>query len=121
MAAGSELPAGDGSLTVSQSPSLTRIFVSGRFGHDAVRRIDDALGGLAGDGTGAVLLRIASTEFEFGAGDALRQVLARRRRSAARHFAVWADEPLLRRFIPLALLHSTPPHGGLSWDAAVPP
>jgi hypothetical protein len=100
---------------------VTRIFVSGRFGHDAVRRIDDALAGLSHDGTGPVLLRITSREVEFGAGDELRQVLARRRRSDARLFAVWADEPLIRRFIPLALLHNTPPQGGLSWDVAVPP
>ena len=53
-------------------------------------------------------------------GDELRQVLARRRRTGGHHFAVWADEPLIRRFIPLALLHNTPPHGGLSWDTAVP-
>ncbi len=114
-------PSGDGGLKVSHTPSLTRIFVSGRFGHDAVRRIDDALAGLSQDGAEPVLIRITSREVEFGAGDALRQVLSRRRRSAARHFAVWADEPLIRRFIPLALLHNTPPHGGLSWDAAVPP
>ena len=78
------------------------------------------LGGLTRDGSGPVLLRITSTEVEFGAGDELRQVLARRRRTGEHHFAVWADEPLIRRFIPLALLHTTPPHGGLSWDAAVP-
>lgn len=107
-------------VRVSHSRSLTRIFVSGRFGHDAVRRIDDALGRLSHDGTGPVLLRITSSEVEFGAGDALRQVLARRRRDDGRRFAVWADEPLIRRFIPLALLHNTPPHGELSWDSAVP-
>jgi hypothetical protein len=112
--------AGEGGLRVSHSSSLTRIFVSGRFGHDAVRRIDAALGGLTGGSGGPVLLRITSSEVEFGAGDALRQVLARRRRTGEHHFAVWADEPLIRRFIPLALLHDTPPHGGPSWDAAVP-
>ena len=105
---------------MSHSPSATRIFVSGRFGHDAVSRIDAVLGGLTHDGSGPVLLRITSSEVEFGAGDALRQVLARRRRIGSSHVAVWADEPLIRRFIPLALLHNTPPHGGLSWDAAVP-
>jgi hypothetical protein len=109
-----------GALQVSHSPSATRIFVSGCFGHDSVTRIDAVLDGLPHDGTSPVLLRITSSEVEFGAGDALRQVLARRRRTGSRHVAVWADEPLIRRWIPLALLHNTPPHGGVSWDAAVP-
>ena len=120
MAADPEFLTGDAGLRVSSSASLTRIFVSGRFGHEAVRRIDDALGGLTRSGSGPVLLRITSREVEFGAGDEFREVLARRRRTGEQHFAVWADEPLIRRFIPLALLHNTPPYGGLSWDAAVP-
>jgi hypothetical protein len=113
-------PVGAG-LQVTHSPSLTRIFVSGCLGHDAVGRIDDVLGSLPHDGTGPVLLRITSSEVEFGAGDALRQVLNRRRMTGRHRFAVWADEPLVRRGIPVALLHSTPPHGGVSWDTAVPP
>ncbi len=120
MAADPEFLTGDAGLRVWSSPSLTRIFVSGRFGHDAVRRIDDALGGLTHGNGGPVLLRITSREVEFGAGDEFREVLARRRRTGGQHVAVWADEPLIRRFIPLALLHNTPPYGGLSWDAAVP-
>ena len=107
-------------LEVSHSPAATRIFVSGRFGHEAVSRLDDVLAGLPADGAAPVLLRITSTEVEFGAGDALRQLLARRRRIGRGHVAVWADEPLIRRWIPLALLHRTPPHGGDCWDAAVP-
>ena len=105
---------------VTHSPAVTRICVSGCFGHDAVSRIDDVLAALPHDGTDPVLLRITSSEVEFGAGDALREVLARGRRFERRRVAVWADEPLIRRWIPLALLHSTPPHGGDCWDAAVP-
>ena len=105
---------------VSHSRSVTRIFVSGCFGHDAVSRIDAVLDELPSGRPGPVLLRITSSEVEFGAGDALRQVLARRRRIGSHHVAVWADEPLIRRWIPLALLHNKPPHGGVSWDAAVP-
>lgn len=108
------------SVEVSHSAAATRIFVSGRFGHDAVSRLDDVLAGLPGEGAAPVLLRITSTEVEFGAGDALRQLLTRRRRIGRGHVAVWADEPLIRRWIPLALLHRTPPHGGECWDAAVP-
>ncbi|HEX4430904.1 MAG TPA: hypothetical protein VHZ96_16675 [Frankiaceae bacterium] len=107
-------------LEVTHSPAVTCIFVSGCFGQEAVSRLDDVLAGLPDDGPGPVLLRITSSEVEFGAGDALRQVLARRRRIGRRRVAVWADEPLIRRWIPLALLHSTPPHGGDCWDAAVP-
>jgi hypothetical protein len=107
-------------LEVTHSPAGTRIFLSGRFGHDAVCRLDDVLGALPHDGNAPVLVRITSTEVEFGAGDALRQVLARRRRIGRTHVAVWADEPLIRRWIPLALLHRTPPHGGDCWDSAVP-
>jgi hypothetical protein len=120
VAADPEFLVAEGGLQVSSSASLTRIFVSGRFGHDVVRRIDDALGGLTHGNGGPVLLRITSREVEFGAGDEFREVLARRRRTGEGHVAVWADEPLIRRFIPLALLHNTPPYGGLSWDAAVP-
>ncbi len=107
-------------LEVTRSAAATRIFVSGCFGNDAVTRLDDVLAQLTRDGTAPVLLRITSTEVEFGAGDALREVLSRRRRIGRSHVAVWADEPLIRRWIPLALLHRTPPHGGDCWDAAVP-
>jgi hypothetical protein len=107
-------------LRVTHSPSLTRIFVSGRFGHAAVGRLDDALGALPADGAIEVLLRITSDEVEFGAVDALREALVRRRMVGRHRVAVWADEPLIRRGIPLALLHSTPPHGGRSWEMAVP-
>ncbi|HEX4015264.1 MAG TPA: hypothetical protein VHX15_00870 [Frankiaceae bacterium] len=112
-------PAASG-LEVTRLPAVTRIFVSGRFGHDAVSRLDAVLTQLPDEGTAPVLLRITSTEVEFGAGDALRELLARRRRIGRSHVAVWADEPLIRRWIPLALLHRTPPHGGDCWDAAVP-
>jgi hypothetical protein len=107
-------------LEVTHSPAATRIFVSGCFGHDAVRRLDDVFADLPPDSTVPVLVRITSSEVEFGAGDALREVLARRRRLGGGQVAVWADEPLIRRWIPLALLHTMPPHGGDCWDEAVP-
>lgn len=107
-------------LEVTHSPAVTRIFISGCFGHDTVSRLDDVLAALPREGTVPVLLRITSSEVEFGAGDALREVLARLRRVGRRRVAVWADEPLIRRWIPLALLHATPPHGGDCWDSAVP-
>jgi hypothetical protein len=106
-------------LHVSHSQSDTRIVVSGYFTRECVSRIDDVLAGLH-NGTTPVLLRIVSREAEFGAGDALRQVLSRRRSIGRRLVAAWADEPLLRRWIPLTMLHNKPPHGGLSWDAALP-
>lgn len=108
-----------GDLHVSSSPSDTRIVVSGYLTRECVSRIDDVFAGMH-NGTAPVLLRIMSGEAEFGAGDQLRQVLSRRRSIGRRHLAVWADEPLIRRWIPLAMLHNKPPHGGLSWDAAVP-
>jgi hypothetical protein len=108
-----------GDLHVSQTPSDTRIVVSGSLTRECVSRIDDVFAAIL-NGTTPVLLRIMSGEAEFGAGDALRQVLSRRRRIGRRHLAVWADEPLIRRWIPLTMLHNTPPLGGPSWDAAVP-
>jgi hypothetical protein len=94
--------------------------LSGSLGLAAVERLDQILGSLSEAETAPVLLRIASTELQFGAGDALGHLLSPRRRLGSRPFAVWADEPLVRRAIPIARLHATPPVPSHSWDAAVP-
>jgi hypothetical protein len=109
------------SLHVAYTPAATRILVSGLLSLDAVQRLDNVLRSLPDDHVTPVLLRLTSTEVEFGAGDALRRVLTVCRRLGPRHLAVWADEPLVRRGIPVALLHAKPPGTDGDWASAVPP
>lgn len=121
MTAESVLASDSTNLHVAYSPAATRILVSGHLSLEAVERLDDLLCSLPTDSEAPVLLRLTSTELEFGAGDALRRVLIARWRLGPRQLAVWADEPLVRRGIPVALLHITPPGMDGGWDAAVPP
>ncbi len=108
------------SLHVTYTPEATTILVGGYLGIGAIARLDEALASVPDDSAAPVLLRITSTELEFGAGDALRRVLTSRRMRGSHRLAVWAVEPLVRRGIPLPLLHATPPHPSGNWDIAVP-
>jgi hypothetical protein len=108
-------------LRVTQTDSATCILLTGCLGLDAVDQLDDVLRSLPDESSEApVLLRISSTEVEFGASDALGALLMPRSRLGSRPFAVWADEPLIRRAIPLARLHASPPTSSHSWDAEIP-
>jgi hypothetical protein len=108
-------------LRVTHTSSATCILMTGCLGLDVLDRLDDVLRALPDESSAdPVLLRISSTEVEFGAGDALGRLLMPRSRLGARPFAVWADEPLIRRAIPLARLHASPPTSSHSWDAEVP-
>ncbi len=109
-----------GALQLTRTPTATLILMSGCLGLTAVRRLGEALTSLHGDVPVPVLLRITATELEFGAARALRGLLTMRHLRGPHRLAVWAEEPLVRRAIPFALLHETPPHGGPGWDLAVP-
>jgi hypothetical protein len=108
-------------LRVTETPSATCILMTGCLGLDMLDHLDGILRALPDESSAApVLLRISSTEVEFGASDALGRMLMPRTRLGSRAFAVWADEPLIRRAIPLARLHAAPPTQSHSWDAEVP-
>ena len=108
------------SLHLTYTPVATTILVTGYLGIDAIQRLDEALSSVPSVSPLPILLRITSTELEFGAGDTLRRVLTSRRMRGSHRLAVWAEEPLVRRGIPLPLLHATPPHPSRDWDVAVP-
>ena len=108
------------SLHLVYTPLATTILVAGYLGITAIHRLDEALATVPSDASAPILLRITSTEIEFGAGDALRKVLITRRMRGGHQLAVWAEEPLVRRGIPLSLLHDIPPHPSRDWDLAVP-
>ena len=107
-------------LRLTETSSATCILMTGCLGLHAVDQLDGVLRGLPDESSAPVLLRISSNEVEFGAGDALGQLLMPRSRLGSRPFAVWADEPLIRRAIPLARLHAEPPTLSHSWDTEVP-
>lgn len=107
-------------LRLTETSSATCILLTGCLCLAAVDQLDGVLRGLPDESSAPVLLRISSSEVEFGASDALGQLLMPRRRLGSRPFAVWADEPLIRRAIPLARLHAEPPTSSHSWDAEVP-
>src|SRR5689334_1993514 len=94
--------------------------MSGCLGIGAVRHLGEVLTSLRHDAPLPVLVRITANEVEFGASHALRNLLTTRHLRGRHRLAVWAEEPLLRRAIPVALLHETPPHGGSDWNMAVP-
>ena len=120
MATDSVLTPDGTSLHLNYTPTATTILVAGYLGMEHLQRLDEALGSVPSDSPVPILLRITSTELEFGAGDMLRRVLTSRRMRGSHQLAVWAEEPLVRRSIPLPLLHATPPHPSRDWDVAVP-
>ena len=111
---------GRGELLLTQTSTATSILMSGCLCIEAVDRLDQMLSSLPEDESTPVLLRITSTELEFGATNALGQLLSPRRRLASRPLAVWADEPIVRHAIPISRLHATPPVPSHDWDTEVP-
>jgi hypothetical protein len=107
------------SLHLTYTPAATCILIAGYLGLSVIERLDEILETLPGKAGPPVLIRISSTVLEFGASEALRRILSMRRGLGLR-LAVWADEPLVRRTIPMSLLHATPPYGGATWNDAVP-
>lgn len=119
MVTDSFLTADGAGLRLTYTEAATCVLLAGYLGLALIKKLDDLLKTLPTESGRPVLLRIASMGLEFGASDALRQVLSTRR-ALGLELAVWADEPLVRRTIPMSLLHTSPPSGGPTWNDAVP-
>lgn len=110
----------DEGVHLTVTPEASRILVSGLLCERVIAALEVMLDTLPHDRSVPVLIRIVSTEVDFGVTDKLRHLLATRRLRGSHQLAVWAHEPLIRRGIPVALLHHTPPLVGGSWESAVP-
>jgi hypothetical protein len=90
----------------------------------AVRRLDNALLGLAVQPDLAVVVRLTSSSYAPGAVTLLRQVLRRHQSSRTRNnpLTVWTDEPPIRAALPSPMLYAPStelPGAGASPTAAL--